>query len=281
MFGTYRTVDYYLCSKLPVRMPKPDTSVEIDVVVPAVAKDADTLPACIDGIRAYMANRIGNIYLVSPRGRGLEAAAKALGLTFVDEVDVLGYGPGDINYVSKGVNRSGWIFQQLLKFSGNIGTNRHYVTIDADHVLLRPHTFLDSEGRSVFYVSKEYYYPYYSFFKRMFGHFPYQRLSYVAHKMVFDKQRLELLRRSIELNCGLRWDEAIVGLLKSDGRLSFSEFETYGNLFPEDEKLRIPWREKMLSKMGGRQYTFEELGAAFSGRCLSVTLPDYKRPAAG
>lgn len=277
VFGTYRTVDYFFSSLFPVCMPKPNENVEIDVVVPAVAKDTDTLPACIEGIRANVANKIGCIYLVAPRGQGLEETAKALDLTFVHEKDVLGYGPDDIEYVNGGYNRSGWIFQQMLKLSGNIGTKRYYLTVDADHIILRPHTFLDEGGRSVFYVSKEYYYPYYTSFKHLFGRFPYQRLSYVAHKMMFDKQRLALLKQCIEQRSGMRWDEAIINLLKSDETLSFSEFETYGNLFPKSEKTRISWREKTLCKTDGTSYDFDALRNTFSGKYLSVTLPYYKK----
>ena len=277
VFGTYRTIDYYFSSQLPVMMPKPADGIAVDVVIPAVAKDADTLPLCVEGIRTNTLNKIGGIYLVSPRGQGMEEMAQRLGLELVPEADVLGYGAKDINYVRCGYDRSGWLFQQLLKLSGSVGSMDYFVTVDADHVLIRPHTFVAEGGRSVFYVSKEYYYPYYLFFKRMFGSFPYQRLSYVAHKMVFEKARLSELKRLVERRSGLRWDRAIIDLLKSDEALSFSEFETYGHLFPGRKKTLLPWREKSLSKVVGKPAAYAELASAYGASHLAVTLPDYMK----
>lgn len=63
-------------------------------------------------------------------------------LIFVDENEVLPITKKDINYICKdGRDRSGWLFQQLLKLAGNIGTCENFITIDSDHILLKPHTF--------------------------------------------------------------------------------------------------------------------------------------------
>lgn len=281
LFGTGRSIAYDVLSLLPSKMPKAGTE-PIDVVIPVIAKDMDILPLCLEGLRSNCNNRIGGIYLVAPALQEIMDFADANGLTFVDEGAVLGYGPRDIGFIDRsGNDRSGWIFQQLLKLSGNVGTNRYYVTIDADHILMRPHTFLTERNECVFYMSKEYYFPYYLTQQALTGQFPYQWLSYISHKMVFDKEQLQALHRQIETSHGGQspresWDRVIVDTLKATPLSSFSEFELYGHCYPATRKLRLPWRQTELRKSPKQQITCEELAALYP-KALSITFPDYRK----
>ena len=279
VFGTLRRYDYLLQERRGLPMPPPGRDESVDIIVPAVPKDAGVLPACLEGAIGNVANKIGGIYVVAPGSGsdGLREVAARFGATFVDEAGVLGYGPRSIGYSRNGRDKSGWIFQQLLKLSGNVGSCRHYVTIDADHVLLRPHTFVDCVGRSVFYMSEEYFYPYYRFHKMAFGRFPWHRLSYIAHKMVFERGAVADLQDRLRRAFGRPWDEGLVEALKSDPALSFSEFETYGFFYPAARKVMLPWRQLALRKAVGRQYTYAGLKEKYGADYLSVTLPDYMK----
>lgn len=141
----------YLLSRLPHRFDLAPAAEEIDVVIPVIEKDLDILPLTLEGLRRQSANRLGDICLVAPPTPAIARFAEAHGLRLTDENDVLGYGVRNIDYRPLGVNRAGWIFQQLLKLSGRIGRSEHFLVIDADHVLIRPHTFLDKNGRTVLY----------------------------------------------------------------------------------------------------------------------------------
>ena len=276
IFGTWRSALYdisslFQCKKMPRAGLEP-----IDIVIPIIDKDLDVLPLTLEGLRKNCNNTIDNIYLVAPSHSKIIEFANQNNLVFVDENKVLGYSVKDVDYIDRfGTNKSGWIFQQLLKLSGNVGHNRYYVTLDADHVLLKPHTFVTDKGESVFYVSKEYYYPYYVTQKALIGYFPFQHFSYIAHKMVFDKEQIRKIHQLLENGKENTWDQVIIETLKKMPIGSFSEFELYGNLYPFENKIRILWRQKELSK-SSNVYSLKDLTKQYD-RFLSITFPDYRK----
>lgn len=278
ILGSYRSAFYAAFKKCHNSMPAPLTQEPIDIIIPVIEKDLNILPLCIQGIRECVLNPIGNIYLVAPCTAPLVQAAQQHNAKFVDETKVLGYSPRDLNIITRsGKNRSGWIFQQLIKLSGNVGENRFFAVIDSDHILLRPHTFITEDKKCVFYQSKEYYYPYYENIKRLTGSFPFQHLSYIAHKMIFDKERLSSLRALLEQRnaaLGDRWDKIIINSLDTDYDSSFSEFELYGHFVEADKKIRLPWKQKELLKCDSLP-DYNSLKEQYAGPYWSVTFPDY------
>lgn len=274
-----RHLFYLLWSGFSGDSLKPDPSISIDVIIPAIENDLAILPLCIQGLRKNVSHLIKDIYLVSPNSRLIKDFAAEHGVTFIDENSLLGYSPTDINYtitsgIYKGLNRSGWIFQQLVKLSGTIGSCRYYLAIDADHILLKPHVFITPRKQSVFYQSSEYNAPYYKNIKKLLGVYPSSLFSYVSHKMIFDKEELEQLQRKIEAKSGtgLPWDKVIVTSLDSDDVSGFSEFELYGNYVAKEKKLLLPWKEKMLHS--SQLVDYDGLKKRFP-ECWSLTFPAY------
>ena len=141
------------------RFPQLQSSAEaIDVVIPIVGKDLRILPLCLEGVYHCVAHPIQQIYIVAPAQDEIVCFCEEHGLQFVDEREVLGFGPKELNLQIQNSdgsqsNRSGWLFQQLIKLSGRVGTCQHYLCIDADHVLIRPHVFLTQDNKTVFYMS--------------------------------------------------------------------------------------------------------------------------------
>ena len=277
VLGTFRSINSDVVSVFKAKMPAPHPSEPIDVVIPVVPKDLDILPTCIEGLRRNFANVLGGIYLVAPENDKIRAFAQAQGLNFVLESSVLGFDKSYIAYRDKnGNDRSGWIFQQLLKLSGAVGENRYFITIDSDHILLAPHTFLADDGNLVFYMSKEFYYPYYLTYKHFCNRFPYSRYSYVSHKMIFDKNILASFRDFIESKAGgVKWYDALIDFLKQHKNCSLSEFEMYGHY--HSSKYRVLWRQKELSKVSGTFYEYDVLKSLYGDKYLSVTFPDYRK----
>lgn len=264
-------------------MPAPSAD-PLDVVIPVIDKDLDVLPLCLEGVRRQVTNRLGTIYLVGPgHSEALRRAAGALGCEFVDEREVLGYGPRDFEgaMAPDGTDRRGWVFQQLLKLSGAVGGTRHFLVIDSDHILVAPHTFVAAGGRSVLYRSKEYHGAYFRAMKRLVGDsVGVDPLSFVAHKMVFDRERLAGLRRLLEERAanGQSWDRIIISSLDmTEGQSPFSEYELYGNYLPAEEKITRLWRQKALAKSAGDLPAYGDLVGRYGRRYLSVTFPDYKK----
>lgn len=261
-------------------MPAPSAE-PVDVVIPVIEKDLDVLPLCLEGVRRQMTNPLRTIYLVGPGADGLlRRTAATLGCEFVDERDVLGYSPRDIDgaVTPDGTDRRGWIYQQLLKLAGNVGMSRHFLVIDSDHILVAPHTFVTAGGRSVLYCSKEYHGAYFRAIRRLMGgNFAIAPLSFVAHKMMFDRERLSDLRHALESH-GDRWDRVILGALDmTEGASPFSEYELYGNFLPVGEKVTMLWRQKALAKAPGALPAYDTLVERYGRHRLSVTFPDYKK----
>ncbi len=263
---------YTLATLFEGRMPAP-ASDPIDVVIPVVAKDLDILPLCLEGVRHCLNHPVRRIYIVAPGDEAVVDFCHRRGLVFVDETTVLGYGPRDIHYRPGGTDRSGWIFQQLVKLSGAVGEAEHYLVIDADHILLRPHTFLTRRGRTVFYGSRECHRPYYAAIERLTGSRRMEWLSYVDHKMLFSRSQLDRLKERIEVRNRRSWDRAIVDGLSPDESSDFSEYELYGLTFPVRRKLVRPWRNKTLHYDALADY--ETLRRRWGRRYRAVTFPEW------
>lgn len=260
------------------RFPTLSPSVEpIDVVIPIVAKDLRILPLCLEGVRRCVAHRVGAVYIVAPPDGMIRDFCAREGLVFVDEADVLGFAPRDLNlqvtFPGGGADRSGWLFQQLVKLSGRVGSCRHYLCIDADHVLIRPHVFLTDGGQTVFYMSYEQHQPYYDNISRLLPGLRLESLSYVDHKMLFDKEQLSRLHNALEQQSGRAWVDTIVDSYDRHQFSGFSEFELYGN-FATGKVLR-PWLQKRLpySKMAD----YDTLRRRWQNGRWSLTFPDYMR----
>jgi hypothetical protein len=267
-----RKIRYRLFSwrKFPSLKP---SSEPIDVVIPIIAKDLHILPLCLEGVRQCVAHPIKEIYIVAPAQQQIIQFCQDHQLKFVDENSIFGFSPKEleIQYVDaegKVRDRSGWLFQQLVKLSGRVGTCQHYLCIDADHVLIRPHVFLTEEGKTVFYMSYEEHLPYYDNIHRLLPNLPLDSLSYVDHKMLFDKSQLASLYQALG---GDKWVETIKANYDRNSHAGFSEFELYGN-FVKD-KIRRPWLQKRLSYK--KLTDFATLQKKWKGSRWSLTFPDY------
>ncbi|WP_455673065.1 DUF6492 family protein [Phocaeicola sp.] len=249
----------------------------IDVVIPIISKDLKILPLCLQGIYRNVRNKIRDIYIVAPHNEEIIQFCQEQNLLFIDEVSVLGFSPHDLNLIIRSAdgrvgNRSGWLFQQFLKLSGNIGTCDHYLCIDADHILIRPLTFLDEQNRPVFYLSKEHHEAYYDNIERLMGYRINPLLSHVAHKMLFSHKDIDLLHTNIEKRFkNKKWWEAIIDCYDKSNFAGFSEFELYGDFVTR--KRHRPWKD--LSMPYSKIEDFESLVKKYSYRYNSVTFPEY------
>lgn len=279
-----RSLAYHIGATFRPVLPLPAEDVAIDVAIPCVSKDFDILPLCLEGIRKNITNKIINIYIITPDTESFDKAliARFPEIVIIDEREVMGFGAKDLRrYLpEQKFHRAGWIYQQLIKLSGRVGTEENVLFIDSDHILLKPHVFIDKNKRTVFYRSEEAYYPYYENIKRLTGQFPVSRFSYVAHKMLFNKKQLHQIRKRLggeEAGESRfpKWIETICASL--DWNLTdmpFSEFELYGNLFPRSCKKCVLWRQKTLSG-NDDEIKFANLVEMYGKRYLSVTYPAY------
>jgi hypothetical protein len=207
--------------------------IEVEVVIPAVEKDREALPHSIEGVRNNLQHPIKRIWVVAPDCSGIRQICERTGASFVEEAGVAPLPRNAIHYVVGGKDRSGWLFQQLIKLNSDciVGTD-HFLVLDADTVLIKP-LRLEVDGRTVLYASDEYHRPYYQAYERLLGKPPRSLLSFVCHFMLFERIVLERLRLAIERRSGRSWAETIAGTIDKAEASAFSEYETYGNFFYE------------------------------------------------
>ncbi|MBQ9677438.1 MAG: hypothetical protein IJV44_04805 [Prevotella sp.] len=259
--------------KFPKLTPATDP---IDVVIPIIAKDLHILPLCLEGVRTCVLHPIKDIYIVAPAQQEIIQFCESHQLRFVDENSIWGFSPKELNLIIHNPDgstrdRSGWLFQQLVKLCGKIGTCRYYLCIDADHVLIHPHVFLTEDQKTVFYMSYEEHQPYYENIHRLLPDVALDTLSYVDHKMLFDKEQLALLHQTLSKLSGRSWVDTIIDGYDRTNFAGFSEFETYGNFV--QRKVRRPWLQKRLSYKKLTDYA--TLQRKWQSSRWSLTFPDY------
>ena len=126
------------------------------------------------------------------------------------------------------MDRSGWLFQQLLKYGiRKIVDTEHYLVVDADTILIRPQGFFAGE-KSLILHSDELHKPYFDVVQRLLGFGAEILLSCVSHQMLFSKKYLEQMLAHIEREHGVDWETAIRNCVDYSENSGFSEYETYG-----------------------------------------------------
>jgi hypothetical protein len=202
----------------------------IDVIIPAIEKDLGTLPHVIDSVRRMVKHPIRKIMIVAPDTKRMRALCSREKCVFVNENAVLPIAKKHIRYRSARWERSGWLFQQLLKLGGDkLASGQYYLVIDADTVLIRPHVFRTPDRKTVFYCRSWSQPEYFRTYRKLMGSRPVARVSFVAHYMLFEKAKVAHLKRTIEQKHGIRWYKAILRSMNKKRQFAFSEFETYGN----------------------------------------------------
>ncbi len=208
---------------------KINSDVPIDVVIPAVDKDADVLKYVIDSIRKNVRHPIGDIVIVSPKSEIIMDLCKAKECIFVDEKTVLPITKKDINYTVRGENRSGWLFQQLLKWSGDkYVKNDYFLIADADTIFCRPQVFIDKEKVILPVNSQLCHIPYFEVYRKLTGDEIKPLVNFTSHHSLFQKNKLAAVKKKIEEQCGVQWYSAIINNIDINEGSFVSDYETYG-----------------------------------------------------
>ena len=205
-------------SSLPVDTEK------IDVLIPVIEKDLEVVSYVIDGIRKFVMHPIGDIYIAAPESATIKELCQRKGCKFIFEDSVL---PLD----QKDLYGEGWMLQQLIKLSADgIGSNDHFLIVDADTIMIAPHVFM-LEDKTIFYCDDLYWdcKPVFDHFKRLTRLQPVAHVSLINHYMFFSRTYLSELKQWIESIHGKPWFQAIVDVVDRNSSVPFSEYETYGN----------------------------------------------------
>ena len=205
-----------------------ESRLPIYVVIPAVDKDVKVLPHVVDGVRNHVRHPISAIVVVAPQSEAIRSVCEQKGCVLVDENSVLPVTKQDIDYVVDGLDRSGWLFQQFLKWSGDgLGEHSHYLVVDADTVFIRPQVF-ERDGKVFLNCSDEYHRPYFDVYERLLHESARFPLSFTSHQMLYHREWLGQLKETIECKNRCAWYQAILKAVDRNQVSAHSEYETYG-----------------------------------------------------
>lgn len=209
---------------------------KIDVVIPAIDKDYDTLVFVVDSLRKNIKNPISTIHIVSPlNSTKIKDLCRKKGCKFVDENTVVPITKRDIvfnpkdKYFPNGLDRSSWIFQQLLKWGmDKICKEDHILIADSDTIFIRPQIFTFDEKIIMSCSADPCHIPYYRAYEKLLGEKARPLYNFTSHHTLFDKKLLGELKEKIEENTGDIWYKAIIHNLDQNETSCVSDYETYG-----------------------------------------------------
>ncbi len=273
-FNILRTTELAWRRFGPVRSFDRTSDLRLDVVIPLADADREVLPVSVASVRRNLAHPLGTIYAVTRAGSLAAETASELGCTVIDEDSLLPLRRADIDYRVGTMDRSGWLFQQLIKLSADaIAVEDHILLLDADTVLVRPQSFT-LRGEIVLLQSGEYHGNYFSACEDVLGIAPSSHLSFIAHHMVVNRRSLAALKHEMELGREVAWWQAILNVCDLSCASCFSEYELYGNF--ELRRRSVPrrwWMNAALPR--DRLLTIENLEWQLGSRYRTVSFHHY------
>ncbi len=204
---------------------------KIDIVIPAIEKDLDTLPYVIDFARKNVLHPVTNVYVVSPDSEKIKKVCSDKNCIYIFEENLLPIKKSDIDYRVGTLDRSGWMYQQFLKLSGNhFCTEENYLVLDSDTLLIKPQVF-ERDGKYIFNFSDEYHKPYFDVYERLLGYPVSAPVSLTSHHILINMNKLSQLKSDLESKNGLVWYNAILHAIDRSEPSSHSDYDTYGHYF--------------------------------------------------
>jgi len=169
--------------------------VDFDIVICYGPMDQNKIHKMIEYTKK---NVIGyrNIYIVS-----YDRSLLIEGCITVDE-NTFGFNPVVIKYLGNN-ERNGWYLQQLIKLYASFAIKDlldNYLVIDTDTFFLKPTHFFDEDGRPLYNIGTEYWFPYFKHMEKMHPLLKRydERISGITHHMVFQKNKLQNLFEMVE-----------------------------------------------------------------------------------
>jgi hypothetical protein len=217
------------CSRLPRAAAQTDPTIgpALSVLIPVAFKDSHKVRHVVESVQRHVMHSLERICLVGDPD--VAHVAKSCGVDFLHENDVLPPEFASWMFIPRGMDRSGWLKQQLLKLScDELFSTSHTLVIDSDTIFLQPVQFLDGED-PIFYCSSEYHSPYFRAMREFADVRKQVSVSFVSHHMVLPHEVVRDLKRRAEVKHAQPWWAALLRSLSANELSAFSEYETVGN----------------------------------------------------
>jgi 16S rRNA G1207 methylase RsmC len=115
----------------------------IDIIITIAPKDIDKLENCLIGIKKNILHPIKKIFIVGKKNFKLKSVEKLFSCIHIEESDLLNKKKLNIRYKYNNIDRSGWLYQQLLNYQAVIllGKERYKLAINSDTVFSKKQKF--------------------------------------------------------------------------------------------------------------------------------------------
>jgi|LakMenE18May11ns_1017448.scaffolds.fasta_scaffold9845053_2 hypothetical protein len=203
--------------------------IPVSIFIPVAVKDLGRLSRTIKSLREFLQHPILEIVICGANEISLTEACAELDVKFIDERIVQPISKSEITYTCNGIDRSGWIYQQLLKINSiKCCISPHILVWDSDTELVQPVNF-EYGGKLVIEYSEEHHVPYDACSMKLLGTEPIIKVGFTCHKILFDRRFLIEMIDLIEARFEMAWYEAIMMSLDSSEASSFSEYNLYSS----------------------------------------------------
>jgi hypothetical protein len=252
------------------------SKLELDILIPSVDKDLDILPYVIDSAKKNILHPIKNIYIVSPDSEKIKDLCTQKGCIFIDERSILPITKKDIKYNANGLDRSGWLYQQLLKWAGDVFcTAEYFLVLDSDTVLIRPQVF-EVNGKIIFDFADEYHKPYFDAAGRLLNKTVICPVSFTSHHILIQVSKMRELKDLLEKQFHTSWYEAIMNTIDKSQMSGHSDYETYGQFmyFNYKDEMLVEYWSNLSLRRDAIKY-LEKLQARYGKHYKTLSFHSY------
>lgn len=221
----------------------------IDLIIPFVLKDLETLGYAVSAAVESSRNPIGRVALITPERTfvhepNIGQLVTELVLSHASLADISLELLVDEEILSNGVlswlkqeqmpaRDRGWVAQQLVKISCALASPfQGSLVVDADTVLMHKRTWLTSDGRQILMIGQESRDAFFSFSNEFLGFQQRARLSFITHHQLMQRDILSRIFGSADGLVELM-ERAVHEAGSAEGLRSISEYEIYGAFLSE------------------------------------------------
>lgn len=228
LIKTYLKIKGYIFFLYEFFFPLKKSLLPIDVIITVHPKDFDKLENCIIGVKKNILHDINKLFLIGPNDKKLIKIAKKFSCNFINEDELLNKKDLRINYIYNGVDRSGWLYQQLLNYKAviTLGDEKFKLAINSDTIFCKKQRF-EKNKKIIFNVCDSYYLPHLLVAKKILNLEKFSYISFTSHHIIYNKLILNEMVSLIEDRFKSKWYRAILNNLDYWEHSNHSEFETY------------------------------------------------------